>query len=108
MTGTEGQASTQFRMTQEEWAEVQRIGKQLVQASIKDERERQDEKWGEQNHDDDYWFIIESEELGEVAKAILGEGPDSVRREIVQVVAVGIAWLEAIERRKNLAVRPIS
>ena len=35
------------------------------------ERRRQDTMWGVQNHDDFVWLTILSEEVGEVAEAIL-------------------------------------
>jgi hypothetical protein len=35
------------------------------------------------------------EEAGEVARAVLDKDPAEVRRELVQVAAVALAWLEA-------------
>lgn len=83
---------------------------------IMEERARQDQKWGEQNHGDERWHLILGEEVGEVAKAILerrvsgeirkamgrterGLTDEEIRAEIVQVAAVALAWLECIERR---------
>ena len=76
---------------------------------ITNERESQDRKWGEQNHNDYVWNAILTEEVGEVSKAILesrdsGIGLDAINvdeleKELVQVAAVCVAWLEAIERR---------
>ncbi len=69
---------------------------------ILSERTRQDQKWGEQNHDDHKWLAILVEEIGEVAKGLL-ENPSKViwtESEITQVAAVCMAWLECIERRK--------
>lgn len=68
------------------------------------ERDRQNVKWGEQNHDDYRWLAILSEELGEVSQAILhdefgGEAAGTVEEELVQVAAVAVQWLECIERR---------
>ena len=70
------------------------------------ERQRQDEKWGEQNHPDEWWLPIMLEELGETSKAMLevqfGMGGNrDVRKELIEAVAVGIAWLECMERRKE-------
>lgn len=72
---------------------------------IRCERARQDEKWGEQNHEDETWLAILMEEVGELAEAILhrrfGGGKASHRnKELVQVAAVAIAWMECIERRE--------
>lgn len=61
------------------------------------ERGRQDDKWGEQNHDDSKWLAILMEEVGEVARDIL-EG-NSVEDEITQCAAVAVAWMECIYRR---------
>ena len=63
------------------------------------ERARQDQKWGEQNHDDLYWLGIIMEELGEAAKAIIEGDHARIHKELVQTTAVGLAWLECLERR---------
>lgn len=69
---------------------------------VMEERARQDKKWGEQNHTDLYWLGIATEELGEIAKAIIENDPTAVRKELVQFTAVGLAWLEAIKRQPSL------
>jgi NTP pyrophosphatase (non-canonical NTP hydrolase) len=63
------------------------------------ERAAQDRKWGEQNHPDLRWLAILVEEVGELAQALIDGRPADARRELVQVTAVGLAWLEAMERR---------
>lgn len=74
-------------------------------AAIHDERERQEAKWGQQNHDDGWWTAILTEEVGEVAEAALkakwegGKTLDDVKDELIQVAAVAVSWIEAIERR---------
>lgn len=86
------------------------------------ERQRQDEKWGEQNHPDgsgsdlqrdlaeqerDYcqrafaagrgtWRDVLAEE---VAEAFAERDPARLRAELLQVAAVAVAWVEAIDRR---------
>ena len=70
-------------------------------ADVADERRRQNLKWGEQNHSDEMWLVILSEEFGECARGIL-EGwpnPDDLDKEIVQIAAAAVAWLEC--RRRN-------
>ncbi len=91
---------------------------------VLNERRRQDEKWGEQNHNDYYWLGILGEEFGEAAKALIENALDSrepyqptvadpfvhevlqrretadLEKELLHVAAVAVAWLEAIERRK--------
>lgn len=67
---------------------------QKVLELIKAERSRQDAKWGKNSHHPVDWYLIASEEMGEVAKALLSNDPISLRKEVVQTAAVLIAWLE--------------
>lgn len=61
---------------------------------IQKERRRQDEKWGFNNHSDEKWVCILSEEVGEVAKTLIEDGPAHLTdEEIIQVAAVCVAWL---------------
>lgn len=64
------------------------------------ERERQDEKWGPQDHTLEGWYTILGEEVGEVAMAILEEWHTNVREELVQVAAVCVAMIEDIDDKK--------
>lgn len=70
-----------------------------ILAQITEERERQDNKWGEQNHSDGDWSLIFNEEYGEAAKARLEEDYRQFRKELVESAAVLVAWIEAIDRR---------
>lgn len=83
----------------------------IISAILK-ERERQDLKWGEQNHALEKWTGILGEEYGELCQAINetifdnGEyetkgGYKNVRNEAIQVAAVALQFLECIERNKN-------
>ena len=89
--------------------------------SVQLERMRQDEKWGEQNHPsgtgqpgsefvaDKYrkicdlntkndmltWQDILTEEAFE---AFAEDDPVKLKEELVQVIAVAVAWIESIER----------
>lgn len=65
---------------------------------IRRERQRQDEKWGEQNHGPDRWSLILTEEAGEVAKAALDRDHKAYIAELVQVAAVALAALECAAR----------
>lgn len=70
---------------------------------IKAERERQEIKWGRQNHDGPLYLTILTEEVGEVAHAILesrfgSDKPEEIRKELIQVAAVAIAMIEAYDR----------
>jgi NTP pyrophosphatase (non-canonical NTP hydrolase) len=75
---------------------------------VEAERARQDEKWGEQNCHDFEWVSILAEEVGEAAaeanEANFHFGKNrgdftKLRAELVQVAAVAVAWIEAIDRR---------
>lgn len=76
------------------------------------ERGAQDKKWGpEQDNPHEVWHLIISEELGEVAEAILdlraksgGWGSarcwDHIRFEAVQVMASACAYIEWIDAHR--------
>jgi NTP pyrophosphatase (non-canonical NTP hydrolase) len=69
---------------------------------VVEERRRQDQVWGEQEHDDPLWLAILTEEVGEAAEGVLHEifgGPTVTRLEVVQVAAVALAWIECMDRR---------
>jgi AbrB family looped-hinge helix DNA binding protein len=75
------------------------------------ERYRQDAKWGEQNHELQFWMGILMEEVGELAQAVnetvFNNGPEeqakggyaNMRAEAVQVAAVAVAFVEMLDRR---------
>jgi hypothetical protein len=52
---------------------------------------------------DERSFIILSEEIGEVARALTYDhpelGPDHLVKELIQVAAMALAWVEGIEAR---------
>ena len=93
-------------------------------AEIEQERLRQDEKWGEQNHpmvEDDFdferaaetlrrirlkndsgkktWLSILQEEL---AEAVLAPSLQKQRKEMVQVAAVAVQIIEYLDRREKV------
>lgn len=96
---------------------------QEVLNEVFQERVRQDAKWGEQNHPngtsiaifknmaDEFrkecdkahregtltWRHIMLEEFYE---ALAEEDPSALRKELVQTIAVGTGWIEAIDRAK--------
>ena len=95
-----------------------------VEGDVRREREAQDLKWGEQNHPDgaepEYFRIkarISREAcqmaaaedrtnwrlilLEEVHEALAEEDPAKIRTELIQVAAVAMTWVEAIDRRKR-------
>jgi NTP pyrophosphatase (non-canonical NTP hydrolase) len=71
------------------------------------ERKRQEEKWGEQNHDPYRYLTILMEEVGEYAEAVLQTefggprgGLERMRTEAIHVAAVALAILECLDRGK--------
>ena len=86
--------------------------------AIQQERLVQDARWGEQNHGELKWSAILTEEVGEVARAVNELTPTKgnvsggrvgqtllLRRELIQVAAVCVAWLECLERFDRGEVR---
>lgn len=78
-----------------------------VLEDVFEERKRQNNKWGSQrNLSDLTWLAILTEEVGESAQEVLtripgneeaGKGHGDLREELVQVAAVAIAWIEALD-----------
>ena len=76
-------------------------------AYVSAERERQGIKWARPHEwgygdcsSDGVASIVKSavlaEECGEVARAVLDRDDEALRRELVQVAAVAVAWLESM------------
>lgn len=74
-----------------------------VLCEVRDERARQDDKWGEQNHDPFLYLTILGEEFGEACQAALhmrygGPAAEKLRKELVQTAAVAVAAIECLDR----------
>ena len=94
-----------------------------VLAEVGTERARQDAKWGWQDHPDGCHanYMSKAEELKalateqamqnnitwntilqeEVFEALSTEDPDILRGELIQVAAVAVAWVEALDLRRE-------
>lgn len=82
------------------------LAKNLANEIIDAERDRQNDKWGFQDHPSEWWLAILMEEVGELSKEMLEKqfGPQGhsfkpgVRliQELIQVAAVSRAWLESL------------
>jgi len=93
-----------------------------VEGDVRREREAQDQKWGEQNHPDgtgdaqvwaDHARAVCQQAAAngsvtwkhilweEVAEAFAETDPAKLRTELIQVAAVAMTWVEAIDRRKR-------
>lgn len=79
----------------------QLVAQQMAIQEILQERAYQLAKWGDQQHEDAWWVVIETEELGEAAKEVFDGKPDELKAEVIQVAAVALAWLEDILRRDS-------
>ena len=77
------------------------MNKSQIIESILAERDRQDAKWGEQNHEIFKWLAILGEEVGEINKAALENQYDETINELIQTGAVVVAMIESLERNKN-------
>ena len=77
-----------------------------ILGEIANERVRQNDKWGEQNHKPVEWIAILTEEVGEAAKEAIenhfeypnNEGLTNYRKELVQVAAVAVQMIECFDR----------
>jgi NTP pyrophosphatase (non-canonical NTP hydrolase) len=64
---------------------------------------RQDERWGQQNHDPFHYLSILTEGVGECARACnewWGRKPEhlaELREELVQTAAVAVAFVECLD-----------
>lgn len=82
--------------------EVEKKNQTEILFEIQFERDRQDEKWGDQSGNrDDTWVAILTEEVGEAAKEVLETGAlnGNLRKELIQCAAVCVAWIEALDKR---------
>ena len=100
---------------------MSRVETSAVIREVRDEREAQDQKWGEQNHPDGtglpYTHDAEYQKrvtdsaaeagsltwrdilLEEVYEALAEDDFARLREELIQVAAVAVGWVEAIDRR---------
>lgn len=49
-----------------------------------------------------YKTIVLGEEFGEVCRAAHDGKPDQLREELIQVAAVAVAWVQALDKKKAL------
>lgn len=74
---------------------------------IRQERIRQYEKWGEQNHSPHIWMNILVEEVGEASKAVNEGSAFRYRDELIQVAAVAISAIDSLDRG-NMEILPVT
>ena len=85
-------------------------GMERVMMDVQEERIEQDATWGRQDYVPERWLTILTEEIGELAEAILetvfDNGPEArekggyrnIRKEAVQSAAVLVAMIESMDR----------
>ena len=67
---------------------------------VREERTRQDQIWGEQNHHPYKWLAILGEEVGEANRGVLESSLCEYATKLIQVAAVAIAAYESLMRHK--------
>jgi NTP pyrophosphatase (non-canonical NTP hydrolase) len=79
------------------------ITRAKILEAVLSERERQDERWGDQTENSDLeWMSILTEEIGEVAKDVNAHRVAGMFEELIQCAAVLFAWSEAYINRGGL------
>jgi len=74
---------------------------------VLEERQRQNDKYGDRDQHPCVWMTILTEELGEVAKEICDAGFDhekldsNYETELIQMISVGVAMLENYYKYKE-------
>lgn len=69
---------------------------------VRAERGLQDARWGDQSSKTGLqWLSVETEELGEVARALNEGDVTKLKEEVIQVAAVAVVWLEALNKREQ-------
>lgn len=92
-------------MAREKFAGLRVRGPAQSQAltDILEERDEQDEMWGDQTHDPAYWLAILGKQVGQLGNAVLkykwhdNPSPVEMYSEATQAAAVLVAFMEAIE-----------
>jgi NTP pyrophosphatase (non-canonical NTP hydrolase) len=70
----------------------------LVVEDVMSERFRQDQKWGPSRQRPAPALVVLVEEVGEVANAMQDGTEEELRAELIQVAAVAVAMVEALDR----------
>jgi hypothetical protein len=69
-----------------------------VLAEVSEERGNQDRRWGQQNHPRHRFNSILCEEYLEAVREINDDNQKQARAELIQVAAVAVAMVEAMDR----------
>lgn len=81
---------------------------EMILNEVHVERERQNAKWGVQEHDHGIWSLILTEEVGEAAQEALNvlfsddaASINRLREELIHTAAVACQWIEYIDRHQG-------
>jgi NTP pyrophosphatase (non-canonical NTP hydrolase) len=77
------------------WAPYDDVHRERIRAHAKHQASGQSIEQLDTNHA--IWLAVLTEELGEVANALIEHGPVHLREELVQVAAVACAWIAALD-----------
>lgn len=90
---------------QQGYHEDRKVSRSNIFQNISEERELQDDKFGQDRNSDPFqWLAILGEEVGEANEAALhvrydhDDPKDNLRDELIQVAAVAVAFVECIDR----------
>lgn len=72
-----------------------------ILGDIQNEILRQNFTWGEMRHSGYKWNCILTEEAGEFSKAVNDQNMDKARHEAVQVAAVAVQIIHAIDEERT-------
>lgn len=87
-------------------AVARNLGVGVQRHAVAGEQFRQIELWGVQVHEPEVWLAILMEEVGEAAQAALNSRfehgtAEELRKEVVQIAAVAMSWLDAMAREQK-------
>lgn len=69
---------------------------------VLEERVRQRSRYNDSDHDIGIWLALVTEELGEVSRAFLSRNRENFLRELVQLTALALAWIETEIKNKPI------
>jgi len=58
---------------------------------------RQRHFWGKSTHEPGYWLLLLQKQLGQAAHAITSLGPDSYKRQLIEIAALSIAAAQCLQ-----------
>jgi NTP pyrophosphatase (non-canonical NTP hydrolase) len=81
------------------------MSRMTIIVEITNKFNRNEAKWGEQNHHPERWMNILMEEVGESSQALLKNQPTNYREELIQVAAVAIDAINSFDQNPTPQLR---